>query len=485
MSLYSSCRDTWRPANEGAHDGCKLSLDPLIEDEEFRLQNNNDDGGLSLAKIKETYFGKFYLRYLKRYRACRRLSLKVWSLGFRLQRRIKFLSSRVNLAGPVKSQKMLSLGEYCHLNEIMKASLVSPASVKTPRPSVYPKVAESLLVSPHKAYVYPEVFVAILESAIVAGATNLVAAGNKMIHHDLFNIDKDYTSEELHSRIYINTRRAKIFWDRDTEELKIVEKAAVFTDACAFNYAHWITEILPRIALFCREPQYDDIPLIIDASLHENIMDSLYQIVGDRRKVYVLGVDRALSVKKLYTVSVTGYVPFQPRKEQVRIHSHGLFSPDAFRCMKANIFCNNKNAPLESWPERIFLRRNSDIRCLVNANEIEEFLSSRGYAIVEPEKLSFAQQVLLFSNAKIIVGSSGAALANIVFANENAKIFILMGGYENTSFWYWQNIACASGCSVNYVIGQCTKSDYSGIHSDFIVGMDDLKGVIKDSENTL
>ncbi|MEZ0148690.1 MAG: DUF563 domain-containing protein [Candidatus Reddybacter sp.] len=402
---------------------------------------------------------------------------------------MKFVSAHIDQVDGRKSQKILSLGEFCHLNKITKGLLVVPAEVKTPKPDVYPKTAERLLVSPHKDYTYPGIFVVILKNAVVVGATNLVAASGKVIHHDLFRIDEDYTSEELHARVHINTRRSRILWDRGLAELQTVDKAVVFTDACAFNYAHWITEILPRIALFCGDPQYDDVPLIIDAFLHENIMDSLYQIVGDRRKVFILDADRMLDVKNLYTVSVTGYVPFQPRKEGVKIHSHGLFSPDAFECMKARFFLRNEEVSKESWPERVFLKRNSEIRCLVNANEIEAYLSSQGFAIVEPEKLSFTQQVSLFKNAKTIIGSSGAALANIVFANENANIFILMGGYKNTSFWYWQNIACASGSYINYVVGKCVNSDYSGIHSDFIIEMDDLKDAIKDaikdSENIL
>ena len=108
---------------------------------------------------------------------------------------------------------------------------------------------------------------------------------------------------------------------------------------------------------------------------------------------------------------------------------------------------------------------------MVNASELEQILINRGYVIVEPEKLTFLQQAMLFSKAKEIVGSSGAALANLIFAPSNASVQILIGKYPNTSYWYWQNIACASGKVVSYILGEVADRDHSGIHADFTVNL--------------
>ena len=104
----------------------------------------------------------------------------------------------------------------------------------------------------------------------------------------------------------------------------------------------------------------------------------------------------------------------------------------------------------------------------MNASELEQVLINRGYVIVEPEKLTFLQQAMLFSKAKEIVGSSGAALANLIFAPSNAKVQILIGKYPNTSYWYWPNIACASGKKAHYVLGKVLNIA-DGIHADFSV----------------
>lgn len=45
---------------------------------------------------------------------------------------------------------------------------------------------------------------------------------------------------------------------------------------------------------------------------------------------------------------------------------------------------------------RLYLRRNSQFRPIRNAGEVEALLSELGFQVVEPEKLSFAEQVKLF-----------------------------------------------------------------------------------------
>lgn len=59
-----------------------------------------------------------------------------------------------------------------------------------------------------------------------------------------------------------------------------ISSAASFIDSCADNYAHRLTEVLPRIAAFCSSDKYRDVPLLVDAGLHENIITSLKIVAG-------------------------------------------------------------------------------------------------------------------------------------------------------------------------------------------------------------
>ena len=45
-----------------------------------------------------------------------------------------------------------------------------------------------------------------------------------------------------------------------------------------------------------------------------------------------------------------------------------------------------------------------------------------GFSIHKTGKMSFFEQIYLFSNAKVIVGAHGAAFTNLVFCNPKTKI---------------------------------------------------------------
>ena len=342
------------------------------------------------------------------------------------------------------------------------------ARVDTPPPKVFPTEGQAFLVSPHDYYEFPPIYVSQISNAEVYGGTNLVFTSDTVVCHDLYDFKRDYTSEELHGRHVVDPKKNRIKllnWDAAPEHMPV---AATFLDACAPNYAHWLTEVLPRIAAFCSVEQYADIPIIVDDGLHRNIMESLALVVGSDREIITVPVGRAINVGILYVTSLTGYVPFERRNAKLAGHSHGLFSSLAFEWLHKRLLSFGDKFPLQDFPRKIYLRRKSGGRKITNANEIEELLVDNGYVIVEPEKLTFLQQLSLFSSVDEIVAPSGAALANLIFSPPDVRVHILIGKYDGTSYWYWQNMAFASGKQVVYSLGEVSNSQ-STIHSDFVI----------------
>jgi capsular polysaccharide biosynthesis protein len=78
--------------------------------------------------------------------------------------------------------------------------------------------------------------------------------------------------------------------------------------------------------------------------------------------------------------------------------------------------------PVES-PRRVLIVRSlANSRNIINRGEMVEALKRLGFAAVQPEKLSFDEQVLTFANAEIVVCEFGAAMTNIVFCAPGAKV---------------------------------------------------------------
>ncbi len=419
-----------------------------------------------IGRLLITWLGRVYTSHLKQYVNLRRIGRWIRHSGYPYY--LEHFSARY-FKRKEGWRPLTKMSEFAKRSGRPTCKLADAALVETPEPIVFPTCDQGYLVAPHERYTFPDIFVATINNAITYGGTNLILADGEVVYHDLYDFERDYTSEEYHGRTLIDPKSSRIWLFLHDEAPEPISVAATFVDACAPNYAHWMTEVLPRVVLFCAEDRFCGVPIVVNDGLHKNIMESLFLVAGANHEIITLPIGRALAVNELYLTSVAGYVPFERRTDKLSGHSHGMFSPRAFEMLRKHLNALGQKTEKEAWPEKIFLRRNSGTRKVTNTAELERLMIARGYVIVEPEKLSFLQQTQLFSKAKVIVGPSGAALANIVFAPQGAKVFILISKYPDTSYWYWQNIACASGRAVSYILGEVAARDHGGIHADFTV----------------
>lgn len=365
---------------------------------------------------------------------------------------------------------LIPLAAYISKNG--RTSLQQAEITDSPPPQIWPAHYASHLKVPHAAFEFPEIYIGIVSHARVTGWTNLVAVEEGVICHDLYDPECDYTAEELHGRTYVRSKKRRIAWLMDTGLQGKLEQAAVFTDACATNYAHWLTEILPRIHLFCQHPEFSDIPLVVNDNLHPNLLESLKLVAGEARKISALPATQHLLVDRLYVTSAAGYVPFERRRNKLRKYSHGQFSPHGLQSLRCCMQQRLRHAA-GAVEKKLWIRRNSNIRNVTNAEEIEALLLERGFTVVDPERLSFLEQVRLFSQAEVIVGATGAAFGNLMFAPPRAKIVILISDHPGLAYWYWQNIACATNNQVTYVIGGCADARPHA-HSSYRINPSDV-----------
>jgi capsular polysaccharide biosynthesis protein len=420
----------------------------------------------TITRLRNTWLGRLYKIHLKRYVVVRRVAHWVWRNLYPLY--IRLSHRRLSLRA-VERLPLAKLGDFSRKNGMPTCKLADAALVETPPPNVFPVSDQRYLVALYDRYTFPEIFVATIHNATTYGGTNLVLADGEVICHDLYDFERDYTSEEFHGRTLIDPKSSRIRWLLRDLAPEPIPVAATFVDACAVNYAHWLTEVLPRIVLFCAEERFRGVPIVVNDGLHTNIMESLLLVAGAADEIITLPIGRALAVKELYLTSVVGYVPFEPRVNNLIDRSHGLFHPHALMMLRASLDYYTKNTEARLWPDKIFLRRNSDIRRLTNGAELEKVLISRGYVIVEPEKLTFLEQVKLFANAKVIIGPTGAAMANAVFCKRGTHVAILISKCKDLSYKYWVNMLDPLGIKFSYVLGDIVENRDHGVHGDFEV----------------
>lgn len=422
-----------------------------------------------VTRLRTIWFGRLYISYLKQYAIVHWIAQWIWRNLYPIYIRLSLL-----LTG--KRLPLTKLSGFAKKRGITTYKLADAAHIETSMPKVFPASDQIYLAAPHDRYTFPEIYVATIKNALVYGGTNLVLADGEAVCHDLFDLERDYTSEELYCRILIDPKRECIqsLLHKEAPEPIHIPVAATFVDACAQNYAHWLTEVLPRIVVFCSDERFKDVPIVVNDGLHQNIMESLLLVTGADREIIAISTGRALFVDELYITSVAGYVPFERRTNKLANHSHGVFSACALEILRNHLDAPRQKIEKESWPEKIFLRRNSGARKVTNTKELEKLLIARGYVAVEPEKLTFLQQIQLFKNAKKIVAPTGAALSNAIFCTPGAHVVVLMAKHERMIYRYWANMLAPLQIKVSYVLGNIVKGRGRGIHGDFFVDPADL-----------
>ena len=82
-----------------------------------------------------------------------------------------------------------------------------------------------------------------------------------------------------------------------------------------------------------------------------------------------------------------------------------------------------RRAPAGSVPARVLICRSAtNSRNVINRAEMIEALKPLGFAAVQPEKLPFDEQVLLWAEAEMIVCEFGAAMSNAIFCKPGTKL---------------------------------------------------------------
>ncbi|MBW8892421.1 MAG: glycosyltransferase family 61 protein [Burkholderiales bacterium] len=89
----------------------------------------------------------------------------------------------------------------------------------------------------------------------------------------------------------------------------------------------------------------------------------------------------------------------------------------------------------QAGERRIFVTRPAnEQRSIINSQAIEAQFTRRGFEVVHPA-MPPAEQVALFSQARMIAGPLGAGLSNLIFAPRDAEILMIDPGLTDCFFW--------------------------------------------------
>jgi capsular polysaccharide biosynthesis protein len=193
------------------------------------------------------------------------------------------------------------------------------------------------------------------------------------------------------------------------------------------NYYHWCLEVLPRIGavLACGMKWEDFDQLLIRNKALSFQTESLKALGCPMDKVVpeigYVGFDCELVTT---TTHPANYIPSQ-------FAISYLTGPFAEAVKNSSISCRQSKVSAKIYISRIGSRR-----ALANENEVIAWLSKNGFLIVNLASYSLSDQILLFENARVIVGSHGAGMANLVYCKPGTRVLeIFHLNHIETMYW--------------------------------------------------
>lgn len=412
-----------------------------------------------------------YRTYLARYavfRLVKRLLLWVYFRSPRLFTRLGLV-----LTAERRVFELVPIGQYLVREGLTCQVIRQPTTTSIPGP----RFANTCPVELHAQEVVqilePALEVVVLRDVVAVGGTNLFFSEGLALYPDLQQLERDVIPAEYLGLAHVDAPRSTIAFQLKRRRRRI-EQAISLLGNCSGNYAHWLTEILPKLILIDAIDEYDGTPLLVDHWIHPTLLSSIDLL--NKKKRALVGVDRweAIAVDRLVEVSPPAYVQPESRSLFERgvapepSPSYFSFSGFALGHLRDAAWEATQSLAVHDHGRRIYLRRSRKAtgngRLLINEEEVEGLVGEYGFVCVEPGNMSFAEQVALFRRAECIVGPIGAALANAIFAPSGCRILALTPYYDKANYYYYSNLMGVLGHQLQYLLGPQIDPGADNVH---------------------
>ena len=270
-------------------------------------------------------------------------------------------------------------------------------------------------------------------------------------------------AEEVMSPILMHRERRQSTL-RLPRDVTVIERPALLLGGMA-QYYHNTVDFLGSLAVAELLDAPKDLPLVVNDDMAAFQLEQLSLLGIQPERLIRVKPDQALRFKTLWTPS-----------RLVRTGSWmDPLLPQWYRRRLAR--------PAQATRKLYLSRRGAGRRRVANEDAVMAVLRPLGYELVQPEMLGVAQQIELFSGASHIVGPTGAALTNMIYAPAGARVTVCYNRYmvAGGGGLYFDALARASGHSFSKF--DCTPVDVHAvdraIDADITVDLDQLRRALE------
>lgn len=224
-----------------------------------------------------------------------------------------------------------------------------------------------------------------------------------------------------------------------------MSKAIFFCGRCDENWYHFLIDTLPRLEALQGIPQ--NVPLLIRSDIPGTSKDLIRTLVT--RRIVEIDPDSVFRVDLLYFVSSRSSV----FDSKVPVNVEAVHLPIAtLKKLRDRVIESQNPDTGYSGPDTFYLKRNSALRGILNAESIETVVRELGIDTLESNSNFFKFQVRAFHQANLVIIPGGASVANILFMKPGTKVLILKS-WRNRKLNLWQSLAIGLGLEYKEING--------------------------------
>jgi hypothetical protein len=252
---------------------------------------------------------------------------------------------------------------------------------------------------------------------IIAG--KIILQGNQIIPVSNYRQEKS-----IHAAGYLKNNSPESF-----RILKTIHRVSPATQHGLFvgsstSWFHFMIECVPRLMTIPKNIRHGT-PIILPKDTPKQIV-SLCELLTKAPPILV-GLMEDIQVERINIGRETGVadpLEFSFRKERIK---------EAIFEIRTSVA---ESPGRKNFSEKIYVQRPHGLfRPLQNERSIRKMLEKQGFETVRPEELNLEEVFNIFSNARLIIAESGAAITNVLFAKRGSRLIELYPGKGPMGFW--------------------------------------------------
>jgi len=228
------------------------------------------------------------------------------------------------------------------------------------------------------------------------------------------------------------------------------------------SYYHYLIDVLPRLGLLEDHPAVQRLYLPTSLPFQRQLIELLAI-----PSACIIDSDRVRHLQaEMLVVPGLPDVDLKTPPWVVRFLRDRLLPVAAGRVPGARIYVTRGDRP--------------GSRIVINEPEVVAALGELGFRVVDPGRMTVAEQITTFAAADWIVAPHGAALANLAFASAGASVVELFAP-DYVQGCYWKLTECVPGLSYRFLVsaGRGPRTGrMEGVDSDISVDVDALLGLL-------